>query len=940
MESRWRYCHPRARVTPEDGRYRDPRSKDTIMIDLMDVPAATAQTPSVAMPIGAPGSLLGAIEDAIVRIAPATGWTVEFDIRQSPWIRVGQLGLATPGQGWKLHMSAAPDQARTVLERALDVLLREPVAFKVAHSLRFLAELNHADGGMSQIGKFITVYPATDDQAVDLARKLDEATRGLAGPAVPSDHPFLPGSLVHYRYGGFEARYLQLPSGEIVPAIADSAGNLVPDKRETRYTEPEWVTNPFPAWTAEQLDSSAQPPLLAGRFAPLAMLHGSPRGNVMFALDVERLTTCVVKQVHVGMGGEEAGMDTASRLRHEASVLARLGTDPRFPSLHGLFEDDGGPVVAMTDMAGQTLSAAMMERTQVGHCPTDAEVIAGGTDLANLIGAVHAHGLVHRDIKSTNVLRADDGSFRLIDFELAHDIRSAAEPLGSGTRGYMSSQQERREQPAVTDDIHALGALLYLLATGVEPSQAPDPANLLSRPVELLNPGIGSAVTDVIARCLAPDPADRFPSTEAVADALQAAAGSAPRPRIVLPEPLACDRARQQARRLGETLVAASLPLAGGLQRAWRSTHPNTSGFLAVDLNTGGAGSVLALADLVDEFDAPGWRDVLAAGASWLVQAERPGGDPLPGLYVGRGGAVAAIYRAGVVLDDPVLIATAIDQANWLATLPYVSPDLFNGTAGRIRLHLMLADHDRGQLEHAMAGGEDLLARAEPAPGGGLRWQATAPSVGEYSIGYAHGTAGIGDVLLDLFEATGDQRFRDAAAGAATWLVSHAHPFLPEGDGWAWPNREGEPVFGGFWCHGAAGVGRFMLHAGQHDLVPGAMALARGAARSVATATRWAGPTQCHGLAGNIEFLLDFYLRTHDLADLQAARDLGQLLDTFAVERDGLLMWASDSPDVYSPDYTIGYAGVAACLLRLADPGHRPHQMSLAGFRYRAGGAA
>ncbi|HVA89955.1 MAG TPA: hypothetical protein VNL71_08925, partial [Chloroflexota bacterium] len=64
-----------------------------------------------------------------------------------------------------------------------------------------------------------------------------------------------------------------------------------------------------------------------------------------------------------------------------------------------------------------------------------------------------------------------------------------------------------------------------------------------------------------------------------------------------------------------------------------------------------------------------------------------------------------------------------------------------------------------------------------------------------------------------------------------------------------------------------------------------------------------------------------------------AAR-LAKLLEAFAVERDGLIMFSSESPTIFTPDYMVGYAGVAACLLRLADPG-RPRQLSRAGFRYR-----
>jgi hypothetical protein len=59
-------------------------------------------------------------------------------------------------------------------------------------------------------------------------------------------------------------------------------------------------------------------------------------------------------------------------------------------------------------------------------------------------------------------------------------------------------------------------------------------------------------------------------------------------------------------------------------------------------------------------------------------------------------------------------------------------------------------------------------------------------------------------------------------------------------------------------------------------------------------------------------------------------------MEAFAQERDGFLVWPSELPSMVTPDYMVGYAGVAACLLRLAAPDSRPHGLSRAGFRYRA----
>jgi lantibiotic modifying enzyme len=361
------------------------------------------------------------------------------------------------------------------------------------------------------------------------------------------------------------------------------------------------------------------------------------------------------------------------------------------------------------------------------------------------------------------------------------------------------------------------------------------------------------------------------------------------------------------------------------------------SGLRSRDLNTGGAGTLLALAGLVAALGDLRHQDVLAAGARWLMRAPRSGQHPAPGLYIGEAGVGAALLRAGQVLGDDTLIGAAAQQSRWIATLPYASPDLFNGTAGRLRFHLFLWDAtcDQEHLRHALAAGEALLAAAEDA-GGEVRW--TIPPgydqlSGNAYLGYAHGAAGIADALLDLFDATGDERFLRAAQGAGRWLARLAVPALESDDGINWPIVAGGDRFGPFWCHGAAGIGRFFMEAAARHALPEAADLAARAARTVAHGARWAGPTQCHGLAGNIEFLLDMAQATGQRSYLHDAHTLARLLQAFASVRDGLLMFPSEGVHVFSPDYMVGYAGVATCLLRLSDPERLPHVMSRRGFR-------
>jgi hypothetical protein len=881
---------------------------------------------------------------AIRRACEMTGehdWTVRpgQDLERD-WIRVGWAGLDMPAQGWKLHLSASIASAADVLRHALPILLAEPIVFKIAGSPRMLTALNQGEGQLSQVGKFMTIYPSDDAQAVRLAAALHTATEGLLGPAIPSDRALAPGSLVHYRYGGFGDAKIQTSIGEILPALTKPDGTLIPDRRGTVYAAPDWVEDPFVlAGVAAPL--AEQRRTIADRYVIVTTLHRSPRGMVYLAMDLDSARRCVLKRAMRGATIGAGGLDARDRLRHEAVVLRALSPHPGFPEVYDLIEQDGDLYMAMEDLEGETLEAHVGTRAARNDQPSPAEVIAWGRALAGLLGAVHDAGFAYRDLKTPNVIVMSGGALRLLDFELAHPLHSVGRTAGYGTRGYVSPQAAAGEPVAITDDVYGLGALLFFMATAAEPSMAPREFALLDRPVELLNPAMPKALCAIIGRCLASDPSKRFASMAA----LDAALASVPTARKSRPS-----RVRRStptvgwrqygamARRLGDTLCAEAQPQAADGGVAWITRHPIGAGIHSRDINTGSAGPVLALAELVAAYGDPSHRQTLAAGARWLAQSPHLGDRPLAGLYVGEAGVGAALLRAGQILGDADLLEAAEARGNLVAAQPFGSPDLFNGTAGRLRFHLWLWNEtqQREHLHAAIAAGESLLAAAEWHGAGDAecRWP-IPPGFGGLSgtayTGYAHGASGIADALLDLYEVTGDQRYLAPALGAYRWLARLAHPALPDGTGIDWPPIEGAQG-GRLWCHGAVGTGRFILHGTTLGVIEGGMDIARRAALTAVKGARAAGPVQCHGLAGCIELALD-WLAVEDSADYRAEIDiLARLLGAFAVERDGNLMFPSESPNIFSPDYMVGYAGIALCLLRLSNSGI-PHQLSRTGFR-------
>ena len=504
-------------------------------------------------------------------------------------------------------------------------------------------------------------------------------------------------------------------------------------------------------------------------------------------------------------------------------------------------------------------------------------------------------------------------------------------------------QQYAGESACVSDDIYGLGALLYFVASGAQLVQLPNPFDIARRPLRILNPEIDPAVARVIERCLASNCGRRCRSLTEIDAALSSATGApttrCPAARGRRTETQARARCEEMARHLGDALSSAAR-VTEDRRSAWMIGPRDLDGFRGRDLGFGSAGTVLALAELVDAFGDASHRATLAEGVRWLQDAPRPEGARLPGLYVGEGGIAAALLRAGQILGEPTIVADAVSLSRGLATLPYGSPDIYNGTAGRLRLHLLVWDETRRaeDIEHARQAAEMLLQTADENDAGECWWR-YPPGYAELSasayLGYAHGAAGMADALLDLFDATGDERFAAAARAVARWLGRQAIPVLEDRRGLDWPVLEGGEPARGFWCHGAAGVGQFFLHAARSAAVSGALQMAERAALTVARGTRWAGPTQCHGLAGGIEFLLDLYQATGARGHLSDARDLGRLLEAFSVEQAGSLAWASDAPTKNSADYMVGFAGVAACLLRLADPDNQPRQLSRFGFRYR-----
>ncbi|HKL21261.1 MAG TPA: hypothetical protein VJ904_05610, partial [Tichowtungia sp.] len=170
-------------------------------------------------------------------------WTITLGVWWTNVIPKNRADL--PKQGFKIHVSAIPENAEEILKASLGVLLRREVQFKVLTGPEILLEALSKNHDRGASGKFMTIYPADDDQFRSLLRELHEATREFSGPYILSDMQYGDNGVLYYRYGSFVPRYWILPGGSRQYLIESPAGELVPDERNPFYSLPEWVEEPF-----------------------------------------------------------------------------------------------------------------------------------------------------------------------------------------------------------------------------------------------------------------------------------------------------------------------------------------------------------------------------------------------------------------------------------------------------------------------------------------------------------------------------------------------------------------------------------------------------------------------------------------------------------------------------------------------------------------------
>ena len=277
-----------------------------------------------------------------------------------------------------------------------------------------------------------------------------------------------------------------------------------------------------------------------GRYELVSELGRGAMGIVYRARDPKIGREVAVKTIKLGdhADANEIG-ELRQRLFREAQSAGRL-SHPGVVTIYDVDEQDGLAYITMELVEGRRLSDFGAE--SLG----DEEKFAFASELVERVGSAldyaHGRGIVHRDVKPSNIMVTDDG-IKIMDFGVARIASSQLTHTGTvvGTPNYMSPEQVRGDVVDGRSDQFSLGVLVYELLTGEKPFEGDGIATTFYNIVHIepvaprrLDPAILPAVEAVVLRALAKDPADRFDSCSAFTQAFIAAAETLDQKRPVV----------------------------------------------------------------------------------------------------------------------------------------------------------------------------------------------------------------------------------------------------------------------------------------------------------------------------------------------------------------------------------------------------------------------
>jgi hypothetical protein len=380
-----------------------------------------------------------------------------------PWLTVGK---ADPRNKWVLFLPVKVLQTFELLQTVLPVLIEKKIPCRIIRNQAEHFKLNGGNYGHGEIGKAITLFPATDQQAKEIVSILLPLTDTFKGVAI--------------------ANSIRL--GKII------------------YTAREVPSNSCPFTIPKQYRNKKRQRIIGRWYVPISSLKLSPKGDIYKCIHLLKLKWCIVKQGKANIAEDSSGRDIKDRIIWEQSVLKNLPAHIPTPKIIDYFTKGEDCYLVMEYFEGIPLSnkiqSLLLQKPWKQIAITvQKEILSYYLQAVQIIMQLHASGYVHRDINDNNFIILPGNKVAIIDLEIAYCLSSKQPdpPFYHGYPNYVAPEQLQYSIPTVHEDTYSMGMLLVYMMTGTILTDCKDRIRTKTKLQSLTNDPV---LTDLIVRCL------------------------------------------------------------------------------------------------------------------------------------------------------------------------------------------------------------------------------------------------------------------------------------------------------------------------------------------------------------------------------------------------------------------------------------------------------
>ncbi|MCI1880929.1 MAG: protein kinase [Sporolactobacillus sp.] len=329
--------------------------------------------------------------------------------------------------GWKIHISATLVNALYIAQLFFDFLKNSNLDFKIISSIPELEKINSSNYGVSQVGKFITIYPP-QDKIYSILKKLNKLFKGIQSLKIPSDYQFLQNQCVFYRYGTLTYDYLQIDFRN---------KTMMPQKL------------PFIDFTRKRYH------LLPKYYLIIRPLIQKGGAGTYLGLDLSNKHKIILRYSIPLYDIDEFNIDKIDRLNSSQDILTDLERYSEFEKVLDSFYVNDALFLITKFVEGKNLYQILKN-----ECVSLHRKIKIFKNILYAFKILKKEGIIYRDLSLKNIIVTDEDSIVLIDFEYAISITSNQVYSQAGTYGFYDHQYKKLDYSV---DSFSLGSLLYYM---------------------------------------------------------------------------------------------------------------------------------------------------------------------------------------------------------------------------------------------------------------------------------------------------------------------------------------------------------------------------------------------------------------------------------------------------------------------------------------------